>query len=168
MLAVSDSTPLIHLAKIGKLNYLEKLFDNILIPKEVYEEIIIKGKKQNKSEVPMIEKAISNFIIVKDCNSTINQPNLDLGELKAISLCKEQKIRNLLIDENEGYDIALILGLKPLRTSAIILRLLNKKIINLKEFQESLINLSKSGYYLSAEIYNKLLETGKRLSLKKQ
>lgn len=167
MLAVSDSTPLIHLAKIGKLHYLKKLFDNVLIPKEVYEEIIIKGKEQNKSEVPIIEKSIGNFIIIKECGLMINQPNLDLGELKAISLCKELKIRDLLIDENEGYDTTLILGLKPLRTSALILRLLNKKIIDFEEFQEALLNLSKSGYYLSAELYSRLLETGRNLFLKK-
>ena len=50
MLAVSDSTPLIHLAKINKIIYLQKLFKKIFIPKEIYSEII-KGKEQGKKEI---------------------------------------------------------------------------------------------------------------------
>lgn len=166
MIAVSDSTPLIHLAKIGKLNYLNHLFDEILIPKEVYEEVIKKGNELNKSEVYSIEQHINKFIKIKETNLKIKELNLHIGELKAISLCKELKIKNILIDDKEGYKTALMLELKPLRTTSIILKLLKKKIINLKEYKESLLNLSKSRYFMSAELYNELLEVGRMISLK--
>ena len=166
MLVICDSTPLIHLARIGKLHYIKDLFDKIIIPKEVYEEVIKNGKELNKGEIYIIEEFIDNFIIIKEANLKINQFNLDLGELKALSLCQELKIKNILIDEKEGYNSALILGLKPLRTSALMLRLLNKKIINLKDYSESLFSLSQSGYFISAEIYKELIERGKIIASK--
>ena len=164
MLAVSDSTPLIHLAKINKINYLQKLFEKVFIPKEVYNEII-RGKDQSKKEVALIEGFFNSFITVKEVSTKINLPSLHLGELKAMSLCKELKIKNFLIDEKEGFDSAQIFGLNPLRTTSLLLILLDKKIIGFDEYEKSLLNLSQSGYFLSAETYNLLLKSGKNLKI---
>jgi len=79
-----------------------------------------------------------------------------------MSLCKDIKIRALLIDEKEGYEAALILGLKPLRTTSLLLRILNKKMIKFNDYKEALIGLSESGYFLSAETYERLLEAGRK------
>jgi len=162
MLAVSDSTPLIHLAKINKIIYLQKLFKKIFIPKEIYSEII-KGKEQGKKEIVVIEGFINNFIIIKEISANINLSSLHLGELKAIALCKELKIKNFLIDEKEGFDSAQIFGLNPVRTTSLLLILLDKKIISFREYEKSLLDLSESGYFLSAETYNILLNAGKNL-----
>lgn len=165
MKAVSDATPLIHLAKIGKLSYLTTLFDTLYIPREIHEEIIVQGKAQGKSEVISIQKMIeSNTLIVREVSSTLEMPGLHLGECKALALCKDLKIKTLLIDEKEGHEAALLLGLKPLRTSALLLKLLKKNALSFKEYKDSLLRLSESGYFLSAETYELLLTAGKRVS----
>lgn len=165
MQAVSDATPLIHLSKISKISYLKSIFNKILIPNEIFDEVVNKGKALNKKEVIVIEKLIEeNFIVVIDADYKIEIPNLHLGELKAIALCKKLKVKNLLIDEKEGFDAAILLGLNPLRTTALLLRLLNKKLIKFNDYKESLLNLSESGYFLSAETYEKLLEAGRKVS----
>ncbi len=161
--AISDATPLIHLSKIGRISDLKYIFDKIIIPKEIYNEVVVSGKEHNKKEVVFIEKLIEeNFIIVKEASSSVVMPDLHEGELKAMALCKSLKIKTLLIDEKEGYDTALILGLQPLRSTSLLLRLLHKKRITFNEYKESLLNLSESGYFLSAETYEKLLEAGKK------
>ena len=38
MKAISDSTPLIHLAKIGRISLLKEVFEEILIPARIYNE----------------------------------------------------------------------------------------------------------------------------------
>lgn len=163
MQAVSDATPLIHLSKIGKISHLKDLFDKIFIPREIYEEVVAKGKELNKKEVVLIEELIrEEVIIVKETISRIEMPNLHIGELKAMALCNELKIKNLLIDEKEGYDAAEIIGLNPIRTTALLLRSLNKKFIKFDEYKESLLALSESGYFLSAEAYERLLEAGRK------
>lgn len=164
MQAVSDATPLIHLSKISKISYLKRIFEKIFIPKEIYGEVVIKGKELNKKDVVLIEALIKeNFIEVKENSSNVEMLNLHTGELKAISLCNELKIKNLLIDEKEGYDAAEIMGLSPLRTTALLLILLDKKIIEFNEYKESLLALSESGYFLSAEAYERLLEAGRKV-----
>ncbi len=40
MIAVSNSTPLIALSKIGRLDLLRNYFDEVLIPEEVYDEVV--------------------------------------------------------------------------------------------------------------------------------
>jgi len=158
MQSVSDATPLIHLAKIGKLDYLSKLFTKIHIPKEIHTEVVLKGKELGKSEVFQIEDLINKrFILVHDISSELNLPHLHAGEADAIALCQELKIRSILVDDKEGYDTALMMGLKPLRTTALLLMLRNRKHISFSEFRHSLLKLSKSGFFLSAEVFEKLL-----------
>jgi hypothetical protein len=41
---ISNSTVLIYLAKIGKLSLLKKLFRKVLIPGEVFNEVVIRGR----------------------------------------------------------------------------------------------------------------------------
>jgi predicted nucleic acid-binding protein len=42
MIVVSDTTPIISLMKIDYLDILERLYKNIIIPRAVYDELIIK------------------------------------------------------------------------------------------------------------------------------
>lgn len=49
MIVVSDSTILIGLAKIGKLDLLSKIFPKIFIPQEVYIELVEKGKRKPRA-----------------------------------------------------------------------------------------------------------------------
>ncbi len=46
---VSNSTVLIYLAKIGKIGLLKILFKKILIPAEVFKEVVIRGKNSSTS-----------------------------------------------------------------------------------------------------------------------
>ncbi len=39
MIVVADTTPLSELAKIGELNLLQKVYQRLVIPTEVYQEI---------------------------------------------------------------------------------------------------------------------------------
>ena len=163
MKVVSDSTSLIHLGKIGKIDLLKRLFEKIIIENEVYKEIIEKGRMY--SEVPMIKKLIEEgFILIKEATKQIEMPNLHEGEKKTISLCKELNIKNILIDEEEGFNVATMLDLTPIRTTSILIILLDKKIINFSEYKESLKGLSESGYFLDASKYQKLLNIGENIA----
>ncbi len=41
---VSDSSPLIHLSRIGRLYLLREFFKEILIPQAVYHEVVVDGE----------------------------------------------------------------------------------------------------------------------------
>ena len=88
---------------------------------------------------------------------------MDDGEKEAISLCKEIKIKTILIDEKEGFNFASMINLTPIRTTSLLLIFLDKKIINFNEYKESLKELSESGYFLDAITYERLLDAGKEI-----
>ena len=164
MKAISDSASLIHLAKIGRIVMLKRIFDEILIPKKIYEEVIEKGKELEKSEIFEIQKLIDEkFIKIIEVSSNLEILSLDDGEKEAISLCKEIKIKTILIDEKEGFNFASMINLTPIRTTSLLLIFLDKKIINFNEYKESLRELSESGYFLDAITYERLLDAGKEI-----
>lgn len=165
MKAISDSTPLIHLSKIGIINFLKKLFEEIIIPREIYEEIIIEGKKHEKNDILSIEKLIEEkFITIKEFESNLKIDNLDRGEKACIALCKQLDINAILIDEKEGSNVALLFNLNPIRTTSILLILLDKKLIEFNRYKELLRKLLEGGYFLDALTYEKLLSIGKNIA----
>jgi len=142
----------------------EKIRRSFTLKRSVFRKLKEVSKRKRKGMSELLEGLIEeNFVMVKETFSKAEMPNLHVGELKAIALCNELKVKNLLIDEKEGYKAAELVGLNPLRTTALLLRLLNKKIIKFEEYKESLLALSESGYFLSAETYERLLEAGRKI-----
>ena len=167
MKAVSNSTPLIYLAKLNKLPFLKKIFDELYAPSAVYDEVVLKGRELDKAEVIGVEKAIENgAIIVKDAKSKLKIDTLHKGELEAISLALDMKVKNILIDDKEGVEVCRVLGLRPYRTTAILLEFLKKDLIKAREFEDLLIELSKAGYFMRAEVFSLLLREAKRFKRK--
>lgn len=62
--AVSNATPLIYLAKAGKLHLLRAVFGEVLIPEEVKVEVVDRGKELGKKDAYAIEAAIEEGWLV--------------------------------------------------------------------------------------------------------
>ena len=76
------------------------------------------------------------------------------------------KVKNILIDDKEGVEVCRVLGLRPYRTTAILLEFLKKDLIKAREFEDLLIELSKAGYFMRAEVFSLLLREAKRFKRK--
>jgi predicted nucleic acid-binding protein len=64
---VSNSIVLIYLAKIGKLSLLKKLFKEVIIPAEVFKEVVTIGKEHLHPDAFVIEVAVEDgWIEVKE------------------------------------------------------------------------------------------------------
>ena len=46
MTIMSNASPLINLARIGKLDLLHRLYDSVLIPQAVWDEVVVQGAGQ--------------------------------------------------------------------------------------------------------------------------
>ena len=149
---ISDSSPIIFLAKINELNILEKLFKNITISPEVKEEILVDGKSDSK----IISRAIEQgWIKIEAQKSNLNL-RLGKGEDSAINLAKE-KDDSLLIDDALGIKAANSFNIKNIRTTTVILMALKKKLINKKEAINLINKLIGLGYYISPKYYSLLI-----------
>ncbi|MEK9148520.1 MAG: DUF3368 domain-containing protein, partial [Candidatus Desantisbacteria bacterium] len=86
---VSNSSPLIHLAKIGLLDLLAEQFNQILIPKAVWKETVEEGGDEPDAKII----AQASWIKVEKVSSsplfTTLLALLDKGEAEAIALAIE-------------------------------------------------------------------------------
>jgi predicted nucleic acid-binding protein len=113
VIVVSDSSPLIALARIGRLNLLAKLYRRILVPPEVHHEVTVAGQGLPGAEqvrsAAWIEVAAQRMpvdpFIERACQI------LGAGERGAIFLAKETKAGLILLDESKARRIAQEAGL---------------------------------------------------------
>ena len=109
---VSDSTTLIILFDLERLELLSNLFDEIYIPSSVYREISV------KKEIELPE-----YIQVKEVEESTDlkllRKLLDEGESEAIVLAKNMGL-GIIIDEKKGRKIAVNYGLKIIGLLGIV------------------------------------------------
>lgn len=65
MIVVSDTTPLISLLKINRIDLLEKLFGDVLIPQAVFDELTVNERFRLEADAIRQKK----FIVVKPVNN---------------------------------------------------------------------------------------------------
>lgn len=157
MRVIANTTPIISLASIGRLDILEKLFGTITVAQTVYNEI---KAKQNYG-FHEIDKAA--FIDVQEIKGHLYRDflltELDLGEAETIILAKELSADFVIIDENLGYKIATNAGLTTIRTLSILLRAKEKgHIENIKPLLDDMI--AKGRWYSSNVYQTCLLKAG--------
>lgn len=106
MKVVVSSSPLISLSLIGQLELLPKLYDEIIVPKSVYNEVVVKGKGKAGSEEL---GSIHHFTVLETENKVLKDSimlELDEGEAEVITIAKEKGIQNVIIDEFAGRQYA--------------------------------------------------------------
>ena len=119
---VSNSTPLIALARIRRFHLLQELFCEVNIPAAVYDEVVSAGQgRAGKAEVENAEWIIHNQVKNSDLVEFL-RISLDAGEAEAIALAKETSGDLLLLDDNDARNIAGSIGLKFTGTIGLMLR----------------------------------------------
>ena len=158
---ISNSSPLIFLARIGKLEYLFSLFKYILIPPEVYNETIERGLEKGYPDAILLQQVYNKGLIKIRTPITIsvllkNNNNIHLGEIEAISLALEMKDSVILLDDEEVRIFARNMGIKVKGTLGILVENYNTQLISKDEAKKSLILLNEL-MYLSGEVFEFIL-----------
>jgi len=162
---VSNATPLIYLAKVGKLELLRKVFGAVLIPEEVKVEVVEKGKELGERDAYTIEKAITEGWLKVLATQSIDIPiQLDPGEGAVLSLAKKLELKEVLVDEASARMAARLLDLKPRGTLFVLLKALSMKEIDIDEFHEILNLMIRQGFRLKEEVYLEALGEAKRIT----
>ena len=165
-LAVSNSGPLIHLAKAGLL-YLIKLYD-VVIPQEVKREVVDVGKEKGYSDASLVEKAINEgWIKVIEVNvnkkfaEIAKLAGLHEAEIGVIYYAYQNKITALL-DEDPARIFARGLGVKVKGSLGLLIEGLKEGLIT---YQEALKGLDKLAdvMYLSSSVYKLVLKEIEKL-----
>ena len=161
---VSNASPLIYLAKVGKLDLL-KVFGEVIIPEEVKIEVVDRGKELGKADAYIVEDAIRNGWIKVLKAEPIDVPiNLHMGERAVISLAKKLGVEEVLIDEKSARFVAKLLGLKPRGTIYVLLKALKENLIDLDEFLNVLSEMISHGFRLKEEVLIEAIKEAKKIA----
>jgi len=154
---VSNSSPIIHLAKIGRLDLLQLLFDIIMIPRAVYMECVVQGG--NRPEVELIKNAKWIRVIeVEDTNLVkLLKAQIDEGESETIALALERGADVVLLDDYEAREKGKLFGLQVTGTVGILLKARKEGLI--KNLKKEINKLQLSGFWLRKKFIKEILKT---------
>lgn len=151
---VTNTTPIISLLKLNKLEILRQLYQNIYIPVAVYNEVEAGKtteyyKDLSKIDWIKIEK-------IKDENAVKYFLDLDLGEAEAIVLATELKADLIVLDEKLGRYHAKHADLKITGTIGILIKAKKEGLIS--ELKPLLNELSEKNVWISEKLKKVILE----------
>ena len=118
MKVVSNAGPFT-LGKLGQLSMLLTLYGDILIPREVYNEVVINGLRLGADDAPAVDFLVQqSYIQVVEVALPLPLPvwaqSLDAGEIEVIVLGQQQAADWVLIDNEHARKAARAVGL-PLK-----------------------------------------------------
>ena len=157
MIVVSNATPIISLTKAGILDLLGSLYEEILIPQAVYDELTTNNTFSH--EVNTIKEC--KFLTVRKVGNEFavkllqKQLNLDLGESESIVLAESIHSDLLIIDEKKARRIAKEMGLKITGTLGFLVELKSRGKVNL--IKPILDAMLESGIRISVLLYKEIL-----------
>jgi len=154
-LIIADAGPIFSLAIVDKLELLSKLFDQINIPRAVWEEIT--RQKNTKFHKKIVDFFHDRVIDIQGFNELTFI--MDYGESEAVILYKELEANYLLIDDKKARRIAENYDMKCIGTIGLLSIAKEKGFIeNLRPlFQDFL----KNKRYYALDILNKILSDNK-------
>ena len=115
---IANTTPLIALANIDRLELLRELYGTIIVPQAVIDEIIREPAKQRVRNAAWIKVEAIRDPSQKD----IFRARLHAGEVEVIILAREQKADLVIIDDDAAKKTAKFLGLNVTGTLGILLK----------------------------------------------
>ena len=157
---VANSSPLIYLSKVKALHLLFSIYEEVLIPSGVYNEVVAKGLEKGYEDATVVKNAVEKGLI-KVCDVPRGRvtrllkifPELDWGEGETLALASSLKLQHVLVDDILARRVASMMGLKPHGTIYIIIVAARRGIITSKEALKLLDELVERGFRISIEVY---------------
>ncbi|MBB6146635.1 putative nucleic acid-binding protein [Silvibacterium bohemicum] len=155
MIVVADAGPLRYLVLIGKSQLPGELFEQVVIPPAVVDELT---HSRTPEAVTFWIKHPPEWLLVAPRSSFPSDSrldHLDEGERQAIALAKDRGHPLLLMDEIEGRGAAESLGLSVLGTIGVLERAAKLQLIN---FATAFKDLEQTNFHMSAALRRVLAE----------
>lgn len=153
--AISNTSPLLYLYRIGGIEWLPKLFDEIWTPEAVRNEL--QAGRSKGYDVPNLDDY--SWISIVSPKSTPSEwlaLDLGVGELAAMALALENPDRVVLLDDMLARRTARVAGLQVWGTLKVLLEAKSNGI--LVKIEPYVSKLSDSGMWVSSEIKERILK----------
>ncbi len=153
---IADTSPLIFLAKLDRLDLLRKSADNIFVPAAVVKEV--RAYPDDASQ--KIEEALGSWLREEEVKERrivdILLADLDFGEAEVIALASERAAERIVMDDLDGRRLARRLGLEPIGTLGLLLAA--KLQGQLESLQGEIERLEREGFRASPSLVEAVLK----------
>jgi len=166
----SNTSPIIALAKIGRLKLLKNLYGAVLISPFVKVESVDKGKELGAPDALEIEKAINEeWIKVTELtrrqNQTIqrlvSEARIGFGEAGALTLAKDRGIP-VILDDREARALAKSWDLEYMSTVMVLYEAFIRNLVNYDELVEDLAKLTRV-MWISIDIITDVIKRARKV-----
>lgn len=157
MSVVSNASPLITLARIGKLDLLHDLYGEFTIPEAVWREVVVEGAGQPGADEVKGATWIKMHAVANRQLVHALQQELDAGEAEAIVLASEMEAELLLMDERLGRETARHLGLRYTGVIGVLIEAKRKGLISAVQPHLDALR-DAAGFRVSDVLYTRVLQ----------
>lgn len=151
---VSNTTPIISLLKLSRLDILKELYTEISIPLAVYQEIEAGKKKSYYQDLTKLNWI--KIVKIQDRNALKYFLDLDAGEAEAIVLATELNADLIIIDDKLGRFHAKHADLKVTGTIGVLIKAKQHGIIN--RLKPLLYELTEKDVWISENLIVEILK----------
>ena len=124
MIVVSDAGPLVYLGGVGRLALLRDLFGRVVVPQQVWDEVVGVGAERPGSAEAAA--AAASWIDIRTPSPSPLTERLSevlgTGEAAAIGLCLELRAELLLCDDLGARRLAAAQGIRVVGTLGLLVR----------------------------------------------
>jgi predicted nucleic acid-binding protein len=156
LIVVSDTSPVLNLARINRLELLPLLYQQVLVPSAVYKEL----KESKRYLLPAIDLASERWLAVAAVKNHTRvqelRQHLDPGEAEAIVLAIERRADLLLVDERRGRRTATAAGLRVMGLLGVVAAAKRAGLIDhAKPVLDELIKVAR--FWIGPDLYAEVL-----------
>lgn len=159
MIVVSNSSPLIGLSAIGRLDLLQTLYQSIYIPESVYDEVTEGENRIGANEISNASWIKKRKVSLQKIEESSAKFGLGKDETAALILASELNADLLIIDDLNARKIAQTQKQEIIGILGIFLLAKSQNLIS--EVRKPLDDLIAFGYWISPNLYKKILESAK-------
>lgn len=152
--AISNTSPLLYLYRIGVLEWLPRLFDEVWTPDPVRSELEA-GRKKGYDVPDPADYAWLKIVNPKIMPSEWLSLDLGAGEISAMALALEYPGEIVLLDDQLARRTAKAAGLEVWGTLKVLLEAKSHGFVN--RLEPLITNLVSAGLWISPEIRQRIL-----------
>ncbi|MEM2922707.1 MAG: DUF3368 domain-containing protein, partial [Candidatus Bathyarchaeia archaeon] len=156
---ISDSSVLIHLARVGCFRLLKDLYEELAIATGVYVEVVERGwgfpgsceTEKGVKEGWLKVRTVFNKERIMDL---IRRHGISLGNAETVQLALEYKAELALADEAEVRELLEEYGVRVRGCIGVLIEAARRGVISTKEAEKAIGRLAETGYRISDNVLN--------------
>lgn len=160
-LVVSNTSPLLNLALVGRLELLSDQFESLVVPEIVRDELLAGERGVEELRAFLNDSDVSIVPVSRDGLYVEFASSLDRGEAATLSYAVERNADLVLIDERDGRAVARRHDVSVTGVVGILLRAARQGDV---EIEPALDELRDVGFWIGDDLYHRAIDVANETS----